>query len=66
MYDSMMLPLFDYADIVRGDQDNKVLMQSLQTLQNKVAKGSFHVKPTNFRSKFTLMFSDFAKNWGRF
>ena len=38
MYDSMMLPLFDYADIVRGDHDNKVLMQSLQTLQNKVAK----------------------------
>ena len=38
MYNSMMLPLFDYADIVWGERDNKVLMKSLQILQNKVAK----------------------------
>ena len=38
VYNSMMLPLFDYADIVWGDRDNKVLMKSLQILQNKVAK----------------------------
>ena len=38
MYNPMMLPLFDYADIVWGDRDNKVLMKSLQILQNKVAK----------------------------
>ena len=34
----MMLPLFDYADIVWGDRDNKVLMKSLQILQNEAAK----------------------------
>ena len=38
MYNSMMLPLFDYADIVWGDRDNKVLMKSLQILQNEAAK----------------------------
>ena len=38
VYNSMMLPLFDYAYIVWGDRDNKVLMKSLQILQNKVAQ----------------------------
>ena len=38
MYNSMVLPLFHYADIVWGDRDNKVLMTSLQILENKVAK----------------------------
>ena len=38
VYDSMMLPLFDYVDIVWGDPDNKVLMKPLQILQNKAAK----------------------------
>ena len=38
VYNSMMLPLFDYADIVWGDRDNKVLMKSLQILQNEAAK----------------------------
>ena len=37
MYDSMMVPLFDYADIVWGDRDNKLFMKSLQILQNKAA-----------------------------
>ena len=35
---SLILPLFDYADIVCGDRCNKVLMHSLQVLQNKAAK----------------------------
>ena len=38
MYNSMMLPLFDYADIVWGDRENKVLMKSIQILQNEAAK----------------------------
>ena len=36
--DDSMMNLFDYADIVWGDRDNKVFMKSLQILQNKVAK----------------------------
>ena len=39
---SIILPLFDYADIVWGDCDNKVLMKSLQILQNKAAKVILH------------------------
>ena len=38
VYNLMMLPLFDSADIARGDRDNKVLMKSLQILQNQAAK----------------------------
>ena len=38
VFNSMILPLFDYSDIIWGDRDNKVLMKSLQILQNKAAK----------------------------
>lgn len=37
-YNSLVLPLFDYADIVWGDKHNTTLMQNLQVLQNKAAK----------------------------
>ena len=37
-YNSLVLPIFDYADLVRGDKDNAVLMNDLQVLQNKAAK----------------------------
>ena len=36
-YNSLILPIFDYADIIWGDKNNKVLMNSLQILQNKAA-----------------------------
>jgi len=34
----MVLPFLNYCDIVWGDRNNKVLMDSLQVLQNKAAK----------------------------
>ncbi|CAB3999980.1 Hypothetical predicted protein [Paramuricea clavata] len=38
IYNSLILPLFDYADIVWGDKNNKVLMHNLQVLQNNAAR----------------------------
>ena len=38
LYTSLILPLFDYADTIWGDKNNVVLMNSLQTLENKAAK----------------------------
>ena len=37
-YNSLILPIFDYADLIWGDKDNIVLMSDLQILQNKTAK----------------------------
>ena len=37
-YNSLVMPLFDYADLVWGDKHNVILMTSLQVLQNKAAK----------------------------
>ena len=37
-FNSYVLPLFDYADIVWGDRDNSTLMLQLQSLHNKAAK----------------------------
>ena len=37
-YNSLVLPIFDYADLVWGDKDNISLMNELQILQNKAAK----------------------------
>ena len=38
LYFSLVLPIFDYGDIIWGDKNNKTLMASLQILQNKAAK----------------------------
>lgn len=38
LYNSLILPLFDYGDIVSGDKNNSTLMENLQILQNKAAK----------------------------
>ena len=35
---SIVLPFLDYCDIVWGDRNNKLLMASLQMLQNRAAK----------------------------
>ena len=35
---TMVIPILEYASIVWGDKNNKVLMDSLQVLQNKAAK----------------------------
>ena len=37
-YNSLVLPIFDYADLVWGDKDKISLMNELQILQNKAAK----------------------------
>ena len=37
-YNSLVMPLFDYADLVWGDKHNVNLMSSLHILQNKAAK----------------------------
>ena len=37
-YNSLVLPILDYADLVWGDKDNASLMKELQILQNKAAK----------------------------
>ena len=37
-YYSIVMPLFDYADLVWGDKHNVILMNGLQVLQNKAAK----------------------------
>ena len=35
---TMVIPVLEYARIVLGDKNNKVLMDSIQVLQNKAAK----------------------------
>jgi len=35
---SLVMPLFEYADLVWGDKNNVTLMSGLQVLQNKVAE----------------------------
>ena len=37
-YNSFVLPVFDYGDLVWGDKNNVTLMNDLQVLQNKAAK----------------------------
>ena len=37
-YNSLVLSVFDYADLVWGDKDNVSLTNDLQILQNKAAK----------------------------
>ena len=38
LYNSLILPLFDYADVVWGDKNNAILMNQLQVLQNNAAR----------------------------
>ena len=37
-YNGLVMPLFDYTDLVWGDKHNVTLMFSLHVLQNKAAK----------------------------
>ena len=37
LYNSLILPLLDYGDIVWGDKNNAILMDHLQVLQNNAA-----------------------------
>ena len=38
LYNALILPILDYADIVWGDKDNTTLMNKLQIVQNNAAK----------------------------
>ena len=38
LYNTLILPLFDYGDFVWGDKNNLTIMSDLQVLQNKAAK----------------------------
>ena len=38
----MVIPILEYVSIVWGDKNNKVLMDSIQVLQNKAAKLVLH------------------------
>ena len=37
-YNSLVLPVFDYGDLLWGDKSNVTLMKDLQVLQNRAAK----------------------------
>ena len=37
-YNNLILPIFDYADVVWGDKNNVSIINDLQVLQNKAAK----------------------------
>ena len=38
LYNSIIFPLFDFADVIWCDKNNKGLMGDLQILQNKTGK----------------------------
>ena len=38
LYNSLIMPLFDYADIVWGDKNNVQLTNHLQVMQNNAAR----------------------------
>ena len=38
LYNSLILPLLDYGDLIWADKNNSTLMEHLQILQNKTAK----------------------------
>ena len=38
LYNALILPILDYADIVWGNKDNVMFMKMLQIVQNKAAK----------------------------
>ena len=50
LYNSLIVPLFDYGDIIWGDKVNITLMNHLQVFQNKVAKTILDLPPWNSAS----------------
>ena len=51
LYNSLVLPLFDYGDIVWGDKNNSTLMENLHILQNNAAKIILDRYPQSCASK---------------
>lgn len=55
LYYSLILPLFDYGDIVWGNKNNSTLMENLQILQNKAAKIILDRQPRDSASEALLI-----------
>ena len=51
LVNSLVMPIFDYADFVWGDKNNSVLMDHLQVLHNKAAKIILDAHPLSSASK---------------
>ena len=71
-FNSYVLPLFDYADIVWGDRGNSTLMLQLRSLHNKAAKiildlpiGSSATVPLN-KLKWKTLARHMAEHWATF
>ena len=48
LYNSLIIPLFDYGDTVWGDKNNdKLMVGQLQVLQNKAAKVLLNLSPSS-------------------
>ena len=50
----MVIPILEYASIVSGDKNNKVLMDSIQILQSKAAKTILDRAPNSSSSEALL------------
>ena len=51
LYNTLILPLFDYGDVIWGDKNNDTLMSELQILQNKAAKVMLGLPPRSSSNK---------------
>ena len=51
LVNSLVMPIFDYADFVWGDKNNSVLMDQLQVLHNKEAKIILDAHPLSSASE---------------
>ena len=47
LYNTLILPLFDYGDVIWGDENNETIISELQILQNKAAKVLLGHPPQN-------------------
>ncbi len=54
LYNSLILPLFDYADVVWGDKNNVVLMNQIQVLQNNAARIILDLQNTHLQLKLLI------------
>ena len=64
LYNTLILPLFDYGDVIWGDKNNDTIMSELQILQNKAAKVLLGQPPRSseeFRSQVPLRKKDFHR-----
>ena len=51
LVNTMIIPLFDYGDVVWGDRNNQSLMKTLQIFHNKCAKIVCNMKPSDSSTK---------------